>query len=422
MISSSANLVLRGSNQTLKLEPELFSFDPDGVSQVVGFTWWCKKKSEEWTDSIQTGVSIPSVEKEGEDLGGCFGDGPSKFDYDKGSLELPCHLFKEIPGYYTMLGRGKVTSDEKIDPRKRNATLDLEIVPGSPPVLTASCNPEKSCTFIDGVVSVNPIKLVLRSSCVVDEGNESQDRQKTIDLGDDGCGKPPVSYEWVMTGKTMLMMRRNFCSRKWNLFHYWCEMLEVFTMKRFAVFVYQKQPTIQKQYQQLQEIQHFRHPFSNDTDSFSPFQSPYHRDNTSFHIIYDYSNINFTNGKNYSEDPFWSDEEGEVVHVAALTDEVKVDCPHWVDREGRGVKRYKISIESTSGRKTPLWSGNQFPAIITLPYDDIRLIGEIFDDQEAVAVFNFKEKISMHLPDKHIYDCYDNSSTLSEAQKASANI
>lgn len=52
------------------------------------------------------------------------------------------------------------------DGRIGTSMIDLEIVPGNPPILSSTCNPVESCTLYDGIVYVNPVKMVLSTSCV----------------------------------------------------------------------------------------------------------------------------------------------------------------------------------------------------------------------------------------------------------------
>lgn len=105
--------------------------------------------------------------------------------------------------------------------------VEVEVVEGDPPTLTSACSPVWICRQVEGAQLVNPQKLILEGSCVVEVRGRTvwwvqmvkelycnrfymfllrmincsfnpQDGEEPV--GEDGCGKVPLKYRWSVAG------------------------------------------------------------------------------------------------------------------------------------------------------------------------------------------------------------------------------
>ncbi|XP_066983276.1 polycystin-1-like protein 2 [Macrobrachium rosenbergii] len=183
-----AKLVL-GYNKIFLINPAEFSYDPDWPNlKDFDFKWYCHRISPTteilprdntegaWPTDGEVSKPLTSVEEittyvfnsttntteaiEEPDNGGCFGKGPGRILVEGGTLELnTVQLRKAIATYRIVVVMAK-------DTRKAEGSIDVELVPGSPPMVDVKCQIAKMCRFTSDGMFINPSsRLALMGSC-----------------------------------------------------------------------------------------------------------------------------------------------------------------------------------------------------------------------------------------------------------------
>ncbi|XP_068216780.1 polycystin-1-like protein 2 [Palaemon carinicauda] len=192
MNSGGVAKVVLGFNKTLLINPAEFSYDPDWLdAKDFDFKWYCYRISPtaeilprnssdgNWPTDGVVSKPLTSVDDvttyvfnsttntteaiEDPDNGGCFGEGPGRILIEGGTVELNTMQLRKTNVTYRFV---VVLSK---DTRKAEGSIDVKLVPGSPPAVDVKCQIEKMCRFTSDGMYINPnSRLALMGACQED--------------------------------------------------------------------------------------------------------------------------------------------------------------------------------------------------------------------------------------------------------------
>ncbi|XP_043232398.1 uncharacterized protein LOC122386826 [Amphibalanus amphitrite] len=185
MLSGGSSAIQRGYNQMVVLEPERFSKDPDYPDDTnLVYSWFCRRLPDEklprtkagWLkhteplqnpimnatvelyDWVYDNVTNATYEVERPDLGGCFGQGPGMLNITGGRLELNTLQFRTNNATYEI--SVQMRKADPTDPRLATGTTLVEVVAGSPPIVSVMCQVADMCRVTESGSIINPSSRV----------------------------------------------------------------------------------------------------------------------------------------------------------------------------------------------------------------------------------------------------------------------
>ncbi|GAB1597494.1 hypothetical protein Ahia01_000025900 [Argonauta hians] len=118
---------LWGINTTMILSPIKYCYDPDvprdGDQGFTNFIWYCKGYKQRFDSVVNDEMVGPPGEY--STMGGCFGKGPGKIDFNSGNISFSTQWMKVNESYDFLVTAVK-------GERRANGTLRVKIVEGVP--------------------------------------------------------------------------------------------------------------------------------------------------------------------------------------------------------------------------------------------------------------------------------------------------
>ncbi|XP_069195213.1 uncharacterized protein [Procambarus clarkii] len=161
MMEGSVFSVTRSSNQTLSLNPQGLSVDPDNPGDTnFKVTWWCRQVDpvqETYRTDSSGNIQIYNLQPVPAPLaaqnltgGGCFGKGPGTLQYSGGSMTLLTSCLVQSGVTYEIFVR--ITKDT----RQANSSIQVNYMQFPPPNVHIKCVDEKLCWPYNGGLLVKP--------------------------------------------------------------------------------------------------------------------------------------------------------------------------------------------------------------------------------------------------------------------------
>ncbi|XP_045614675.2 polycystin-1-like [Procambarus clarkii] len=209
MMGGSVFSVSRGFGQTLDLDPQGLSTDPDNPDDKnFTVTWWCRQVSpvlETFAVTSSGKIAVFNLQlipapKTAENLteGGCFGKGPGTIQYSGGSMTLVTSSFVKASATYEVYVR--ITKDT----REANTSIQVEVTRFPPPSVQVKCVDEKLCMPFNGGLLVNPSsRLALVGACIADCDANMKQEWTIMDM----AGNSVVETDTVNAGTVFMTLK-----------------------------------------------------------------------------------------------------------------------------------------------------------------------------------------------------------------------
>ncbi|XP_071515467.1 polycystin family receptor for egg jelly-like [Panulirus ornatus] len=200
IIGGSVTSVSRGFGQSLVLNPQGLSVDPDDPKdKTFNVTWWCRQvepQSENYETDNSSRILVynkhPVSASQSSEImngGGCFGKSPGTLEIYGGYLELDTSSFVEPNAVYEI----KVRISK--DTRESYAGVEVTITQHPPPNIQIKCIDEKLCWPYKGGLLINPsFRLALLGSCISDCSSNMNFSWSITDLKKGSLDESPSGF------------------------------------------------------------------------------------------------------------------------------------------------------------------------------------------------------------------------------------
>ncbi|GAB6020442.1 polycystic kidney disease 1-like 2 [Chamberlinius hualienensis] len=361
MLPGAMSNVLRGYGQSIQLDPQSNSVDPDAPNdKQFNISWFCRRVAPttetlsvdadgqyQVTDIIQ----IPSVDapKPATDNGGCFGTGVGQLDLTNGSWLLNTSILYSSSMTY------EFTAVISKNDRQSLAKVELQIVQGNPPAVSIACQNRLICyPTSEGLLVNSNSRLGVRGHCI------------------EGCDSP-LHYYW-----TIYDSNNNDITEA-------IDYMVGFDADEMAIN---------------------RGFFGNMTGQ------------NKFNLQLNVTNSLGSVGRSImflliNQPPIGGSCSMNPPNGKVMLDIFSIGCNGWTDPEGHTINKYTFFLQKAESVETfILTSSNMNEEKMILPYGLFNVKVDIEDSYGAKTTVDIAQ-INLNLPSKEEYETYMNSSAIS---------